>query len=62
MADVFDESFEDFLREQAEERRRHLLELTEELGLRRLGYVPESELAPADRGMTGLSLGMLSTN
>jgi hypothetical protein len=42
------ESVEEFLaREAAEHQRR--LQLTEELGLRRLGYIPEAELAPADQ-------------
>ena len=41
------QTFEQFLLEQAEEHRR-LLELTEELGLRRLGYVQVAD-PPADQ-------------
>ena len=44
------ETVEEFLaREAAEHQRR--LRLTEELGLRRLGYVRESELTPADQAI-----------
>jgi hypothetical protein len=59
--DVFDDTLEEFLaREAAEHQRR--LRLTEELGLRRLGYVPEGELVPAARAMTDSRPGWAGTS